>query len=107
VSALTTKVYRITREDLIRAGALIDITDVASRIGLTWPVAITAGVAESGARPETVAYAVLDRLVSVGIRGGEPCDLHEATGPERMYFVLSPEGRDGAMVITVLLEGED
>lgn len=38
------EIYRITRQNLLETGSLIDVSATARLVGFAWPVAVTKGV---------------------------------------------------------------
>jgi len=125
-----TVTFTITREDLLKVGALVDISKQAHEAGVRPPVAITAGVNQlvrdgvghhqDPLLPtpdiETVYYDIawmlllnvlrpnVDRL-RVGQEYAFPVIIGAAE--YELEAICTPEGRDGALVLTVLLPGED
>lgn len=103
-----------SRADALADGVLVDVTAEARAVGVTCPVALTAGVFDAlGADDrEQLARAVVALRVAAGLARGCDTDrvdfhLRGRDGEWVRLWALCGPGDTAEGVITVMLEGED
>lgn len=118
-------IYRITRQNLLETGSLIDVSKMARVVGFAWPVAITKGVqAQIASIPHVLIGIASERgrlwdvlsLALGAIQRADPDgnELHfkvllpteETIGFKEFKLVFGP-GDEGEPVMTLLLPDED
>lgn len=122
-------IYSYTRDEAIRDGYLIDVSDIAARLGFKPPTAVTAAVwnrycdpGDLPAEPSTILRDVL-WMLHCSLSGTLPCRREETGAGEVVFFSfvsglgtdketlaeLKAEkgpGDDGETVITIMLTDE-
>lgn len=119
------EIYRITRQNLLETGSLLDVSATARLAGFVWPVAISQGVqAQIASIPHVLIGIASERgrlwdllaIAAGAIRRADDDgnELHfkvllpteEAIGFKEFKLVFGP-GDEGEPVMTLLLPDED
>ena len=110
-------IFSYTRKQAIDDGVLVDVTEIARRVGFVIPVAMTAtcwaAIGHIYSKPEEKVMAVevfLRRLhgrVAYEIVSGHSTDRITYKHADADTWALVGPGDEGEPVLTVMLEGED